>query len=109
MTGSTRTAGFLAVVIGLATLQVPTPVSASGTTMMITLQGKHADIIQQGLQIYSILNQSKKHNHAKVRQRGVGNAEAASQKGIDNYGLVVQRGRDHSATIAQQGSNNALG
>jgi hypothetical protein len=109
MTGPTRTAGLLAVMIGLAALQVPAPASAGGITMMITPQGQYADIIQQGLQIYSIVNQFKKNNHAKVNQKGVGNAAAVSQKGIDNYGLVVQRGRDHTATIAQQGANNALG
>lgn len=110
MTGPTRTAGLLAVMIGLAALQVPAPASAGGITMMITPQGEHADIIQQGLQIYSIINQKKKKkNHAKVNQKGVGNAAAVSQRGIDNYGLVVQRGRDHTATIAQQGANNALG
>ena len=109
MTGPTRIAGLLAVMIGLAVLQVPAPASAGGITMMITPEGDTADIIQQGLQIYSIVNRLKKNNHAKVNQKGVGNAAAVSQKGIDNYGLVIQRGRDHTATIAQQGANNALG
>lgn len=109
MTRSTRTAGLLAVMLGLAALHVPGPASAGGITMMITPDGDTADIIQQGLQIYSIVNQRKKGNHADVKQKGRGNAAAVSQKGVDNYGVVVQRGRDHTATIAQQGRNNALG
>jgi hypothetical protein len=105
-------ASLVAMMIALAALQLPTPASAGGITMMITPGGDAADLIQQGLQIYSLVQQQKhkkKKNHAKVDQKGDDNAAALSQKGAGNYGLVVQRGHDHTATVSQEGSNNALG
>jgi hypothetical protein len=100
--------------IGLAALQAPTPASAGGgITMMITPEGEMADVIRQGLAIYSIVEQAKNNkknkNHAHVDQKGRDNAAAVSQKGADNYGLVYQRGDHHTATVTQQGRDNALG
>jgi len=102
-----RTAGLMAVMIGLAAL--PTVASAGGITMMITPDGETAGMIQQGLQIYSLVNQHKKKNRANVHQKGRDNAAAVSQQGVSNYGLVVQRGRGHTATLTQGGYNNTLG
>ena len=99
-----------AMLLGLAALGAPTQASAGGgITVMLTPQGESADLIQQGLQIYSIVKQLKKGNHAQVDQKGHGNAAVISQRGVDNYGLVYQRGRNHTASIAQEGWNNALG
>jgi hypothetical protein len=113
MTRRIKAAAALAMMMtGLAALSMPAPASAGGITMMITPEGETAGLIQQGLQIYSLVQQQKhkkKKNHAQVDQKGNDNAAALSQKGAGNYGLVVQRGHDHTATVSQEGSDNALG
>jgi hypothetical protein len=110
MMRSIKTGGVFALALGLAALQGPAPALAGGgITMTLTPDGDTADVIQQGLAIYSLVQQFKGNNHAKVNQKGHGNAAAVGQHGIDNYGLVYQRGRDHTATLAQTGRNNALG
>lgn len=107
------TTAMLAAMIGLGALQISAPASAGGITLMVTPDGESADIIQQGLRIYSIVQEQKekkkRKNHARVDQKGRDNAAALSQKGIDNYGLILQRGRDHTATVAQEGEHNAFG
>jgi hypothetical protein len=100
--------------IGLGALGVlPAPASAGGVTVMLTPDGDSADIIQQGLRIYSMVKEQKakkkKKNHAHVEQEGRDNAAALSQKGVDNYGVIVQRGHDHAATVSQEGEHNAFG
>lgn len=108
-----KRASLLAALIGAAVLMAPAPASAGGITMMITPEGGTADLIQHGMQIYSIFEQQKKQkkkrNHAKLDQKGRDNAAAVSQRGVDNYGMIFQRGRGHTATLAQDGSDNALG
>jgi hypothetical protein len=103
----------LAAMIGLGALGLPAPASAGGVTVMLTPDGESADIIQQGLRIYSMVKEQKekrkKKNHAHVKQEGRDNAAALSQKGVDNYGVIVQRGHDHTATVAQEGEHNAFG
>jgi hypothetical protein len=103
----------LAAMIGLGALGLPAPASAGGVTVMLTPDGESADIIQQGLRIYSMVREQKekrkKKNHAHVDQKGGDNAAALSQKGVDNYGVIVQRGHDHTATVAQEGEHNAFG
>lgn len=107
------TRAILAVLLGLCTLEVPTPASAGGVTLMLTPSGGSADLIQQGLRIYSAIeeqkNKKKRKNHAHVDQKGRDNAAALSQKGRDNHGLIVQRGRDHRATVVQKGEDNVFG
>jgi hypothetical protein len=99
----------------LGALGLPAPASAGGVTVMLTPDGESADIIQQGLRIYSMVKEQKekkkkkKKNHAHVDQKGGDNAAALSQKGVDNYGVIVQRGHDHAATVAQEGEHNAFG
>lgn len=109
----TKTAGVLAVLIGLGALQAPAPAEAGGSvTMMITPGGDAADLINTGLRIYGLTQQSKgakKKNQATVKQKGVNNAAALSQKGAGNYGLIYQKGKGHTATASQGGYNNALG
>ena len=101
----------LAAMIGLGTLGVPAPASGGGVTLMLTPNGDSADIIQEGLRIYTMIKEQKekKKNHARVDQKGSDNAAALSQRGIDNYGVIVQRGHDHAATVAQEGEHNAFG
>jgi len=103
----------LAAMIGLGALGLPASASAGGITVMLTPDGESADIIQQGLRIYSMVREQKekkkKKNHAHVDQKGGDNAAALSQKGVDNYGVIVQRGHDHTATVAQEGEHNAFG
>jgi hypothetical protein len=109
------TTAILAAMVGLGALEMPAPASAGGVTLMLTPDGESADIIQEGLRIYSIVKEQKekkkkkKKNHADVDQKGRDNAAALSQKGVDNYGLIFQRGRDHTATVAQKGERNAFG
>lgn len=110
----TNTAGALALLAGLAALHMPVPAEAGGgVTMMITPSGDAADLINTGLRIYGLTQQSKgskkKKNLATVKQKGVNNAAALSQKGAGNYGLVYQKGKGHTATASQGGYNNALG
>ncbi len=103
-------APLVALLLGVATLSAPA--SAGSMTMVITPHGDAADLLQTGLQIYSLVQQQKgkkNKNHAKVDQKGSDNAAAISQKGDGNYGLVVQRGHGHTATVSQDGRNNALG
>jgi hypothetical protein len=112
MTRTTSIALFMATVIGVGTMQLTTPaIAGGGITMMLTPQGDTARMIQQGLQIYGMVQQHKsnKKNNAKVSQKGRNNAAALSQKGGGNYGLLHQRGSGHTATVAQEGRNNAFG
>jgi Curlin associated repeat len=100
----------MAVLIALSSLSGPA--FAGGVTMVLTPHGDAANLLQTGLQIYSLVEQqkgNKKKNHAKVDQKGSDNQAALSQKGAGNYGLVVQRGKGHTATVSQDGFNNALG
>ena len=109
MSSFIKSTGLLAAMIGLAALQAPTPASAGGITVMVRPDGETADYIQQGLAIYSIFQGLKEKNHARVNQKGKGNAAALSQNGGGNYGLIVQNGKGHTATVAQKGYGNALG
>jgi Curlin associated repeat len=110
----TKTAGALAVMVGLAALHAPAPAEAGGeVAVMITSRGDAADFINTGLRIYGLTQQhkgaKKKKNLATVKQKGVNNDAALSQKGAGNYGLVYQKGKGHTATASQGGYNNALG
>jgi hypothetical protein len=102
----------MAVMLGLAVLQAPTPASAGGSfTFMITPHGKNADLVSTGLQIYALTQQakSKKKNQAILKQNGVNNAAAIGQKGKGNLAFVSQKGKNHTATVDQAGWNNTLG
>ncbi len=98
--------------LGAVLLSAPLPASAGSMTMVFTPKGDAADLLQAGLQIYSLVEQQKgkkKKNYAKVDQKGRNNAASLHQTGAGNYGLIVQRGKGHDATISQAGYNNALG
>jgi hypothetical protein len=105
----------LAAMLGVCTLELPMPASAGSVTLMLTPHGESANLIQQGLRIYSAIEEQKhkkkknRKNHANFDQKGRDNAAALSQKGIDNNGVIVQRGHDHAATVAQDGEHNAFG
>jgi hypothetical protein len=64
------TTAMLAAMIGLGTPEISAPASAGGITLMVTPDGESADIIQQGLRIYSIVQEQKekkkRKNHARV-------------------------------------------
>jgi hypothetical protein len=105
----------LAAMLGVCTFELPMPASAGSVTLMLTPHGESANLIQQGLRIYSAIEEQKhkkkknRKNHAHVDQKGRDNAAALSQKGIDNNGVIVQRGHDHAATVAQDGEHNSFG
>ena len=108
------TTAILAAVLGVCILEMPMPASAGSVTLMLRPHGESADLIQQGLRIYSAIEEQKlkkknRKNHAHVDQKGRDNAAALSQKGLDNNGVIVQRGHDHAATVAQDGEHNAFG
>jgi hypothetical protein len=110
MTRSIKQAGLGAVMLMLASLAAPLPASAGGgVTLFFEPHGKDAQLVQQGLAIYSMFSSHQQKNHATVTQKGTGNAAAVAQKGNNNYGLVYQNGHNQSATVSQAGYNNALG
>jgi len=105
-----------AIAISLGAFSLPAAANAGGTfSFGITPSGDTARMISTGLQIYSMVEDSKsgsksrKKNHAYVDQKGKRNAAAIGQGGRRNTGFVVQRGDDHSATLDQRGRNNTLG
>jgi hypothetical protein len=104
----TRSALIGAAALTIALSAFAMPASAGGVTVTVNPQGESARMIQQGLQIYSIV-QGFQNNKARVDQKGSNNAAAIQQGGTNNHGLVVQRGRGHMATVSQQGHGNALG
>ncbi|MGH6866963.1 MAG: curlin [Methyloceanibacter sp.] len=106
MIKSTARAGLVAAVIAGAA--VP-PATAGSFSFTVTPKGESADYLRHGLQVYGYVNDLKSKNHARVDQRGRGNAAAISQSASGNYGLVYQRGRNHTATLTQSGRNNAYG
>jgi len=113
MNRSIKKAGLGATILAAATLFAPLTASAGGdVTFVLEPKGKDARMVQQGLQIYSMVSSfddKKKKNHASVIQKGKNNAAAVGQKGKNNYGLVYQNGKNHTATVDQAGRNNALG
>ena len=70
----------LVAMIGIVAFGVPVPASAGSITLMLAPNGDNADIIEQGLRIYSIVKEEKekkkKKNHAHVDQQGRDNAAA---------------------------------
>lgn len=102
------TAGFLALTMGFAALEAPTPAAAGGSvSVAIAPNGESAHAIRDGLFLYSWARQLR--NSARVEQRGSGNGAAVSQNGSGNWAGIFQRGRGHSASVAQNGHNNAYG
>ena len=92
----TKTAGVLAVLVGLLALQAPAPAVAGGSvTMMLTPRGDSPDYINTGLRIYGLTQQykqaKKSKNVATVKQKGVNNAAALSQKGRCASAMGVSR------------------
>lgn len=76
-------------------------------SIVVTPKGRDAELVREGLIIYSLFKSSK--NRANVDQRGSGNGAAIAQHGTNNLAEVFQRGKGHSATITQTGHDNAFG
>ena len=92
------TTGCLALLLGVAALELPTPATAGGTaSLTITLKGESARVLQEGLHWYSVLKNSR--NRARVDQNGASNGAAISQHGSNNWARIFQRGRGQSASI----------
>jgi hypothetical protein len=75
----------MATLIALSSLSGPA--FAGGVTMIFTPHGDAANLLQTGLQIYSLVEQHKgnnKKNHDKVDQKGSDNAAALNQTGAGN-------------------------
>jgi hypothetical protein len=88
----------LAAMIGLGALGLPAPASAGGVTVMLTPDGESADIIQQGLRIYSMVKEQKEKKEKKKKSQAQVEQEGRDNEGVDNYAVIVQRGHDHTAT-----------
>ena len=100
--------GCLALLLGVAAMELPTPAAAGGSaSLTITPKGESARVLQEGLHWYSLFKSSR--NRARVDQRGSGNGAAISQHGSNNWAGIFQRGRGQSASIAQNGNDNAMG
>jgi hypothetical protein len=105
------TTAILVAMLGIGAMSPPA--SAGGITVMLSPHGDSADIIQQGLQIYSMIKEEKdkkkRKNHAHVDQKGHDNAAALSQKGNDNYGVrKIRSPTDGSRLMAPAGGLSHL-
>jgi hypothetical protein len=102
------TTGCMALLLGVAAMELPTPAAAGGSaSLTITPKGESAKFLQEGLHWYSLLKSSR--NRARVDQRGSGNGAAISQHGSNNWASIFQRGQGQSASITQNGNDNAMG
>jgi Curlin associated repeat len=99
----------LALIVGLAPFYAaPAQAKNNGSvSLTISPNGRDAEVIREGLQIYSLFKSAK--NRAKVDQRGAGNGAAIAQHGSGNTAEVFQRGKGNQATIEQTGNNNWFG
>jgi Curlin associated repeat len=91
----------------VAITAVLTPAQADGVSVTLRPRGESADVIREGLGIYSFFRGLQ--NRAKSDQRGTNNGAAIGQHGRGNNAYVFQRGRDNSGIITQNGNNNAYG
>jgi len=101
--------GILAATMGLAAISAPVPASAGSVSVRVTPQGRDAELLRHGLNLYSLVRSHRSQNQARVDQRGTENGAGISQNGEGNVAGVFQRGRGHSATIYQNGNNNTFG
>lgn len=100
----------LAIVFLVATATVSvaqSPAQAEGVSITWRPRGENAEVIRQGLGIYSFFRDHR--NRAQTNQRGANNGAAIAQRGRGNNAYVFQRGRDNSGTITQNGNNNSHG
>lgn len=104
------TAATLAALMATAPLSIA-PAAArtqhGSVSIVVTPKGRDADIVREGLNLYSLFKGNK--NRATVNQQGSGNGADVAQHGNGNTAQVVQRGSGHSATVTQSGRNNWLG
>ena len=103
-----KTSAALAVLVAFAAVQLPSAAEARRqVSVTITPHGRNAELVREGLQLYSVFERTR--NRARVDQKGSGNGAAIGQSGQGNVAEVFQRGRGHSATISQTGNHNAFG
>src|SRR5207247_9084789 len=74
----------LAAMIGLGALGLPAPASAGGVTVMLTPDGESAEIIQQGLRIYSMAKEQKEKKEKKMKSHAQDEQEDRNNEGVDN-------------------------
>ena len=97
-----------ALLLMVAAPAMSSPAFAGGhISVTLTPKGRGAELISEGLHLYSLAQH--RNNHARVRQNGSGNGAGISQHGNDNWAEIFQRGHNHSATISQIGNGNAFG
>ena len=92
------------IVLGLS---VPfTQAEAGNFTLRIRPHGHDAQVLRQGLQLYSLFQNFK--NHAQVNQNGSNNAAGIAQYGSGDAAAVFQNGSGNSGQIVQRGNNDAF-
>ena len=79
---------------------------AGNITLRIRPHGHDAQVLRQGLQLYSLFQNFK--NHAKVGQTGSNNAAGIAQYGSGDAAAVFQNGSRNSGQVVQSGNNDAF-
>lgn len=99
----------LAAVVAASAI-VPAQARGGSVSLTINPQGRDAEVVREGFQLYSLFKGWKSHgSSSRIDQRGVGNGAAVAQHGNNNVAEIVQRGNGHSGTVTQTGSNNWFG
>jgi hypothetical protein len=91
----------------VATTAALSSAQADGVSITLRPRGDSAEVIREGLGLYSFFRDLR--NRAKTDQRGTSNGAAISQHGRGNNAVVFQRGRDNSGSVTQTGNSNFYG
>ena len=103
----TLTAGIAVVMIGSAALVSPAAAGGSISLTYVPQDAKHAQALEAGLEIYSIVNAVK--HGASIKQIGKNNMAGLGQNGSGNLGIIHQQGKGNNGTLQQNGDDNAYG
>jgi major curlin subunit len=98
--------GLFSTLLVMATLTAPQPALAGHITLKITPHGKDAQVLGEGLRLYSDFAHLK--NQASISQRGNSNAAAIGQHGTGDAAAIFQNGKGNAGTITQNGNNDGF-
>jgi hypothetical protein len=82
------------------------PVLAGHVTIKDTPHDKEAQVLGEGLRLYSNLADLK--NQASISQRGNGNAAAVGQHGTGDAAAIFQNGKGNAGAVTQNGNNDGF-
>jgi hypothetical protein len=103
---TTLSVSLFSALLALSIVAPPAPALAGHITLKITPHGKDAQVLAQGLQLYAQFQNLT--NHAKVSQRGNGNAAAIGQHGSGDVAAIFQNGNGNSGGVVQNGNNDGF-